>query len=81
VDSKLKVLIIEKRAFSSFLIDLFLSGHVLIDRYKSLQRRNIIEPRIRQTVVYKYKHKVFTKRSHSEPKGLKVGKRNNIPVQ
>nr|SVE83699.1 EOG090X07H9 [Daphnia pulex] len=56
-------------------------GHVLIDRYKSLQRRNIIEPRIRQTVVYKYKHKVFTKRSHSEPKGLKVGKRNNIPVQ
>nr|SVE76428.1 EOG090X07H9 [Daphnia longispina] len=52
-------------------------GHVLIDRYKSLQRRNIIEPRIRQTVNYRYKHKVFTKRSHSEPKGLKVGKRNN----
>nr|CAG4637063.1 EOG090X07H9 [Ceriodaphnia reticulata]SVE72979.1 EOG090X07H9 [Ceriodaphnia reticulata] len=52
-------------------------GHVLIDRYKSLQRRNIIEPRIRQRVVLKYKHKVFTKRSHSEPKGIKVGNRNN----
>lgn len=51
-------------------------GHVLIDRFKSMQRRNIIEPRIRQTVVFKYKHKVFTKRSHSEPKGLKVGNRN-----
>nr|SVE86167.1 EOG090X07H9 [Daphnia similis]SVE86795.1 EOG090X07H9 [Daphnia similis]SVE87421.1 EOG090X07H9 [Daphnia similis]SVE88048.1 EOG090X07H9 [Daphnia similis] len=58
-------------------------GHVLIDRFKSMQRRNIIEPRVRQTVVFKYKHKVFTKRSHSEPKGLKVGNRNKdkTPVQ
>nr|SVE75168.1 EOG090X07H9 [Daphnia dolichocephala] len=58
-------------------------GHILIDRYKSLQRRNIIEPRIRHTTVYKYKHKVFTKRSHSEPKGVKVGDRYKgaIPSQ
>nr|SVE74226.1 EOG090X07H9 [Daphnia barbata] len=58
-------------------------GHILIDRYKSLQRRNIIEPRVRHRTVYKYKQKVFTKRSHSEPKGIKMGDMNKgtIPVQ
>ena len=50
---------------------------MLIDRYKSLQRRNIIEPRIRHRVVLKYKHKVFKKRSHHELPGLKVGERSN----
>ena len=48
------------------------SGNVLIDRYKSLQRRNIIEPRIRHRTVYRYKHKVFKKRSHVEPTGYKI---------
>ena len=57
------------------------TGHILIDRYKSLQRRNIIEPRIRQRVVLKYKHKVFTKRSHSEPKGVHVGNRSSASGQ
>ena len=47
-------------------------GNVLIDRYKSLQRRNIIEPRIRHRTLYRYKHKVFKKRSHVEPTGYKV---------
>nr|CAG4641749.1 EOG090X07H9 [Eurycercus lamellatus] len=46
-------------------------GHVLIDRYKSLQRRNVIEPRIRQRVVLKYKHKVFAKRSFVDPADTK----------
>nr|CAG4648689.1 EOG090X07H9 [Polyphemus pediculus] len=47
-------------------------GHVLIDRYKSLQRRNIIEPRIRQRVTLRYTPKKYTKRSHQEPTGYKV---------
>nr|CAG4647956.1 EOG090X07H9 [Moina brachiata]SVE93052.1 EOG090X07H9 [Moina brachiata] len=51
-------------------------GNLLIDRYKSLQRRNIVEPRIRHRVVYKYKHKVFIKRSHATAQGMKVGNKS-----
>lgn len=47
----------------------------MLDRYKSLQRRNIIEPRVRQMQVRKYKRKVYTKRSHQEPVGVHVGNR------
>ena len=61
--------------FSSTSLCCVCLGNVLIDRYKSLQRRNMVEPRVRQRVVLKYKHKVFTKRSHMEPKGVKVGKK------
>jgi len=41
-------------------------GHVLADVYKSLQRRNIVEPRIRQKNKRKYKPKVFEKKGHKE---------------
>ncbi|XP_067137548.1 ribosome biogenesis protein NOP53 isoform X1 [Centruroides vittatus] len=37
-------------------------GNILEDRYKSFQRRNIIEPRIRQKVKRKYKLKVFERK-------------------
>jgi len=39
-------------------------GNLLEDRYKSLQRRNLIEPRIKQKMKRKYKLKVQVKRSH-----------------
>lgn len=41
-------------------------GDLLEDRYKSLQRRNIIEPRLRQRRKRKYKLKVQVKRSHRD---------------
>lgn len=39
---------------------------MLLDRYKSLQRRNVIEPRIKQRVTLKYIPKKYTKRGHKE---------------
>merc|ERR1711963_912042 len=42
-------------------------GHMLKDVYKSLQRRNILEPRIRQKNKPRYKRKVYTKKSHQQP--------------
>jgi len=42
-------------------------GHMLKDVYKSLQRRNILEPRIRQKHKPRYKRKHFTKKSHQQP--------------
>jgi len=39
-------------------------GHVLEDRFKSLQKRNIIEPRLRAKHVQKYKPKEFEKKGH-----------------
>ncbi|CAL1527566.1 unnamed protein product [Lymnaea stagnalis] len=41
-------------------------GHPLQDVYKSMQRRNIIEPRIRQKRKRKYKLKTFEKKGHKE---------------
>lgn len=65
-----------KRSFERVL--LVSAGNVLVDRYKSLQRRNIIEPRVRQRVVLKYKHKVFKKRSHVEPTGVRIGRNTKL---
>ncbi len=39
-------------------------GNLLNDRFKSLQKRNIIEPRKRAKIVRKYKRKEFEKKSH-----------------
>jgi len=39
-------------------------GHVLEDQFKSLQRRNIIEPRLRAKHVQKYRPKAFEKKTH-----------------
>jgi len=39
-------------------------GNLLEDRYKSLQRRNLIEPRVKEKRKRKYKLKVQIKRSH-----------------
>lgn len=41
-------------------------GHLLNDVYKSLQKRNIIEPRIQQKKKRTYKPKVFEKKTHKE---------------
>lgn len=41
-------------------------GHLLEDRFKSLQRRNIIEPRKRAKRLRKYKLKEFEKKTHKE---------------
>ncbi|XP_076315127.1 ribosome biogenesis protein NOP53-like [Tachypleus tridentatus] len=41
-------------------------GNILEDRYKSFQKRNIIEPRVRQKMKRKYKLKKLEKRSHRE---------------
>lgn len=47
-------------------------GHILVDRYKSMQKRNIIEPRIRQRVTLKYTPKTYIKRSHKETSGRRA---------
>ncbi|GFY42363.1 ribosome biogenesis protein NOP53 [Trichonephila inaurata madagascariensis] len=39
-------------------------GSLLEDRYKSLQRRNLLETRIKQKMKRKYKRKIQVKRSH-----------------
>jgi nucleolar protein 53 len=39
-------------------------GNLLRDHFSSLEKRNVIEPRRRVKVVYKYKPKVFEKKSH-----------------
>ncbi|GIY27403.1 ribosome biogenesis protein NOP53 [Caerostris darwini] len=41
-------------------------GNLLEDRYKSLQRRNLIEPRTKQKFKRRYKLKVQVKRSHRD---------------
>ncbi|GBM67691.1 Ribosome biogenesis protein NOP53 [Araneus ventricosus] len=41
-------------------------GNLLEDRYKSLQKRNLIEPRIKQKFQRRYKLKVQVKRSHRD---------------
>ncbi|XP_041350608.1 ribosome biogenesis protein NOP53-like [Gigantopelta aegis] len=41
-------------------------GHLLEDRFKSLQKRNIIEPRIRAKRKNTYKPKVLEKKTHKE---------------
>ncbi|XP_013790371.1 ribosome biogenesis protein NOP53-like isoform X2 [Limulus polyphemus] len=41
-------------------------GNILEDRYKSFQKRNIIEPRVRQKMKRKYKLKRLEKRSHRD---------------
>ncbi|XP_071161944.1 ribosome biogenesis protein NOP53-like [Mytilus edulis] len=41
-------------------------GHLFEDRFKSLQKRSIIEPRVQARHTRKYKPKVFDKRSHRE---------------
>nr|CAG4644011.1 EOG090X07H9 [Lepidurus arcticus] len=41
-------------------------GDLLMDRYKSLQKRNFIEPRLRQRMKRKYRLKKFEKRSHKD---------------
>ncbi|BFZ12089.1 hypothetical protein BsWGS_15128 [Bradybaena similaris] len=43
-------------------------GHLFNDIYKSLQRRNIIEPRVRQRLKKKYKPKTFEKKGHKAVK-------------
>jgi len=53
-------------------------GSLLEDRFKSLQRRNMIEVRVKQKVVKKLKRKTFEKRSHKmgwEENQNKVNKR------
>jgi len=47
-------------------------GNILVDRYKSLQKRNVIEPRIRQRVTLKYNPKTYIKRSHKETSGRRA---------
>jgi len=44
-------------------------GHLLDDRFKSLQRRNIIEPRKRAKRTHKYKLKYFDNKSHRNVPG------------
>lgn len=51
-------------------------GNILLDRYKSLQKRNVIEPRIRQRVALKYKPKTYIKRSHKETSGRRAPQPN-----
>lgn len=41
-------------------------GHLLADRYKSLQKRNIIEVRKRSMRTPRYKRKVYEKRTHKQ---------------
>ncbi|KRZ78533.1 Glioma tumor suppressor candidate region protein [Trichinella papuae] len=41
-------------------------GHILTDRFKSLQQRNILEPRVRCRMKRKYKRKRFNKKGVSE---------------
>ncbi|KRY37476.1 Glioma tumor suppressor candidate region protein [Trichinella spiralis] len=41
-------------------------GHLLTDRFKSLQQRNILEPRVRCKTKRKYKRKRFNKKGVSE---------------
>ncbi|KRY75474.1 Glioma tumor suppressor candidate region protein [Trichinella pseudospiralis] len=41
-------------------------GHILTDRFKSLQQRNILEPRVRCKIKRKYKRKRFNKKGVSE---------------
>ena len=53
-------------------------GSLLEDRFKSMQRRNMIEVRVPQKTIRKYKRKTFEKRSHKmgwEENPNKVGKR------
>lgn len=53
-------------------------GSLLEDRFKSLQRRNMIEVRVKQKTVRKLKRKTFEKRSHKmgwEENQNKVNKR------
>merc|ERR1712227_653031 len=53
-------------------------GSILEDRFKSLQRRNMIEVRVKQKTVRKLKRKTFEKRSHKmgwEENQNKVNKR------
>merc|ERR1712227_301542 len=53
-------------------------GSLLEDRFKSMQRRNMIEVRVKQKVVKKLKRKTFEKRSHKmgwEENQNKVNKR------
>ncbi|KAK3591541.1 hypothetical protein CHS0354_041586 [Potamilus streckersoni] len=39
-------------------------GHLLEDRYKSLQKRNIVEPRVRAKKYRRYKRKQYEKKTH-----------------
>ena len=53
-------------------------GSLLEDRFKSLQRRNMIEVRVKQKTVRKLKRKTFEKRSHKmgwEENQNKINKR------
>ena len=53
-------------------------GSLLEDRFKSMQRRNMIEVRVKQKTVRKHKRKTFEKRSHKmgwEENQNKVNKR------
>jgi len=43
-------------------------GSILEDRFKSLQRRNLIEVRVKQRTVMKLKRKKIEKRSHPWPR-------------
>ncbi|XP_069117828.1 ribosome biogenesis protein NOP53-like [Argopecten irradians] len=47
-------------------------GHLLVDRFKSLQKRNVIEPRLEASKKRKYKPKVFMKKGYEIEE---VGKR------
>nr|CAG4642559.1 EOG090X07H9 [Evadne anonyx] len=57
--------------------NLKVEGNILLDRYKSLQKRNVIEPRIRQRVTLKYKPKTYVKRSHKETSGRRAQPKKN----
>ncbi|KAL3874911.1 hypothetical protein ACJMK2_037863 [Sinanodonta woodiana] len=39
-------------------------GHLLQDRYKSLQKRNIVEPRVKAKKYRRYKRKLYEKKTH-----------------
>ncbi|XP_033736143.1 ribosome biogenesis protein NOP53-like [Pecten maximus] len=47
-------------------------GHLLVDRFKSLQKRNVIEPRLEASKKRKYKPKLFLKKGYEIEE---VGKR------
>merc|ERR1712083_710658 len=53
-------------------------GSLLEDRFKSMQRRNVVEVRVKQKTVRKLKRKTFEKRSHKmgwEENQNKINKR------
>merc|ERR1712203_128770 len=73
INLKIKILKSNCRTNSQNLRNLKSEGSLLEDRYKSMQKRNVIETRVPQKIVKKaHKRKKFEKKSYKmgwEPKG------------